>query len=103
MTAVGSVPAAFAAMRDRTPDLLISDIGMPDEDGYALIRKLRALEAERGGHIPAIALTAYASVEDRRRALAAGFETHLPKPVTPAELTAVVENLTGRTANAGRR
>jgi CheY-like chemotaxis protein len=68
---------------------------MPDEDGYALIRKLRTLEAERGGHIPAIALTAYASTEDRRRAIAAGFQTHLVKPITPAELTAAVENLTG--------
>lgn len=93
--AVESVADALAALQDWTPNVLISDIGMPDEDGYALIRKLRSLEAEQGGHIPAIALTSYASVEDRRRAVAAGFETHLRKPVTPAELTAAIERLAG--------
>ena len=97
VTAVGSVAEAFAAMRGWTPQLLISDIGMPDEDGYALIRKLRTLEAQEDGYIPAIALTAYASTEDRRRAMTAGFQTHLAKPITPAELTAAVENLTGGT------
>jgi len=72
------------------PNLLISDIGMPHEDGYALIRKVRALPAERGGQIPAVALTAYAGAEDRKRALEAGYQMHLPKPVDPAELTTAV-------------
>ena len=76
--------------------VLISDIGMPDEDGYALIRKARALLDERGEAIPAVALTAYSSEEDRKRALSAGFEIHMPKPPGPRELIDVVARLTGR-------
>ena len=79
-------------------DVLISDIGMPVEDGYSFIRKVRALPPERGGRTPAAALTAYAREEDRIRALMAGYQIHVPKPVGPAELAAVVANLTGRTA-----
>jgi CheY-like chemotaxis protein/nitrogen-specific signal transduction histidine kinase len=79
------------------PDVLISDIGMPGEDGYSLIGKVRALEAQHGGRVPAIALTAYARVEDRVRALMAGFQVHVPKPVEPVELMAVVASLAGRT------
>ncbi len=70
---------------------------MPEEDGYALIRKLRALSQEQGGRIPAVALTAYARAEDRTQALLAGFQLHVPKPVDPTELAAVVANLAGRT------
>ncbi|MBW4602270.1 MAG: response regulator [Calothrix sp. FI2-JRJ7] len=78
-------------------DVLVSDIGMPNEDGYSLIRKLRQLEAQRGGWMPAVALTAYAKSEDRRQALLAGFQMHLPKPVQPEELATVIASLTGRT------
>ncbi len=80
-------------------DVLISDIGMPDEDGYTLLRRVRALEKERGGKIPAVALTAYARTEDRRAALLAGFQFHIAKPVEPAELIAVIANLAGRTGD----
>jgi signal transduction histidine kinase/ActR/RegA family two-component response regulator len=88
---------ALAACDEWRPDILISDIGMPGEDGYTLMKELRARESERGGHIPAIALTAFARREDRRRALSAGFESYVPKPVEPAELLAAVASLTNRT------
>ena len=81
------------------PDVLVSDIGMPHEDGYQLIRRVRALPAERGGQIPAAALTAYARVEDRARALAEGYQAHVSKPVDPAELTAVIADLAARGVN----
>jgi CheY-like chemotaxis protein/nitrogen-specific signal transduction histidine kinase len=77
-------------------DVLVSDIGMPGEDGYALIGRVRGLPAQRARRTPSVALTAYASEEDRRRALAAGFDTHLPKPVEPAELVSVVAGLVFR-------
>jgi CheY-like chemotaxis protein/nitrogen-specific signal transduction histidine kinase len=99
--AVASVKQALTILEtatDRSPDVLVSDIGMPDEDGYSLIRKLRQLEAQRGGKLPAIALTAYAASDDRRQALLAGFQMHLTKPVDAAELVAVVASLTGRTS-----
>jgi signal transduction histidine kinase/ActR/RegA family two-component response regulator len=97
---VASVSEALEIIENATGqslDVLVSDIGMPNEDGYSLIRKLRQLEAQRGGWIPAIALTAYAKSEDRRQALLAGFQMHLPKPVEPADLAAVIASLTGRT------
>jgi CheY-like chemotaxis protein len=75
------------------PDVLVSDIGMPLEDGYSLIRKVRQLSAEQGGEIPAIALTAYARAEDRMKAIASGFQMHISKPVEPAELVTVVASL----------
>jgi PAS domain S-box-containing protein len=78
------------------PDLLVSDIGMPGRDGYSLIEQIRALPRERGGQLPAVALTAYARAEDRTRALLAGFHGHLPKPVDPVELMAVLASLSGR-------
>jgi len=78
----------------------VSDIGMPEEDGYSLIRQIRALPDDRGGRIPAAALTAYAGAEDRKRALLAGFQLHIPKPVEPTELVAVVATLAGRTGRA---
>jgi PAS domain S-box-containing protein len=75
------------------PDILISDIGMPEEDGYSLIKKVRALPSQQGGRIPAVALTAYARAEDRIKALASGFQMHAPKPIEPAELAAIVASL----------
>ncbi len=99
--ALASVKQALTIIEtatDRSPHVLVSDIGMPDEDGYSLIRKVRQLEAQRGGKLPAIALTAYAGSDDRRQALLAGFQRHLTKPVDAAELVAVVASLTGRTS-----
>jgi signal transduction histidine kinase/ActR/RegA family two-component response regulator len=101
VTTAGSAAEALAAFTRSKPDVLVSDIGMPGEDGYELIGKLRAAEAARAeGRTPAIALTAYARVEDRVRALNAGFQVHVPKPIEPVELLAVVASLTGRTGNA---
>lgn len=96
--AAASADEAISALTESsTPmNILISDIGMPDEDGYALLRRVRALEPEHGGGIPAIALTAYARTQDRRAALLAGFQSHVAKPVEPAELIAVIANLAGR-------
>jgi CheY-like chemotaxis protein len=95
--AVANAADALSQLEAWRPDVLISDIEMPGEDGYSLIRKVRSLPAERGGKIPAAALTAYARAEDRMRALLAGFQLHVPKPVEPAELAAVVASLAGRT------
>ncbi len=81
---------------ERKPDVLVSDIGMPGEDGYTLIRQVRALAPEQGGRIPAIALTAYARTEDRIKALSSGFQSHVPKPIEPAEFITVVANLIPR-------
>ena len=96
VTAVPSVPDALASFDRTPPDVLISDIGVPGEDGYSLIRKLRARGAEGGGNVPAAALTAYARSEDRIRALSAGFQAHLAKPIDPAELVATIAALAGR-------
>ncbi|HEV2911889.1 MAG TPA: PAS domain S-box protein [Pyrinomonadaceae bacterium] len=82
------------------PDVMVCDIGMPGEDGYSFIRKVRSLPAERGGRTPAAALTAYAREEDRMRALMAGYQLHVAKPVNPAELITVVASLAGRTGMA---
>jgi signal transduction histidine kinase/DNA-binding response OmpR family regulator len=92
---------ALAAIQEWNPDLLISDIGMPGEDGYSLIKKVRALDEPQHGKIPAVALTAYASTEDRIRALAAGFQTHLAKPLEPGDLVTTVANVAGRLKRAG--
>jgi CheY-like chemotaxis protein len=91
-----SAAAALEAMAEELFDVLIIDIGMPEEDGYALIAKVRALDEGRGGRIPAAALTAYAGEEDRIRAHRSGFQIHVPKPVEPSELIAVVARLAGR-------
>jgi CheY-like chemotaxis protein len=92
-----TVREALEALDQWSPDVLVSDIGMPKEDGYALIRKVRKLKPERCGTIPALALTGYASDEDAARAREAGYHLHLPKPVSPNELVAAVANL-ARTA-----
>jgi len=93
ITAVSASEALETLERFR-PDALISDIAMPDQDGYDLIRRVRSRNLERGGEIPAVAVTAYASAEDRVRALAAGFQMHVAKPIDPEELIAKVASLT---------
>jgi signal transduction histidine kinase/CheY-like chemotaxis protein len=94
--AAASAAEAMAAMERRAPDVLLSDIEMPGENGYSLIRRIRALPSERGGRVPAAALTAYARSEDRVAALTAGFQLHLAKPVAGPELAAVVASLARR-------
>jgi signal transduction histidine kinase len=96
VTATASVREALAALDTVRPDVIVSDIGMPDEDGYSLIRQVRAREAGGGTGIPAIALTGYVRPEDGARLLAAGFQTHLRKPVEPDELVVTVAALGGR-------
>jgi CheY-like chemotaxis protein len=91
--AVGSATEALESLAQRRPDVLLSDIGMPGLSGYDLIRTVRALEAERGGHIPAAAVTAYSNHEERRRVLEAGFEMHLAKPLEPVELATAIATL----------
>ncbi len=88
------VEEAMQALAREHFDVLISDIGMPGQDGYDLIRQVRALPADRGGTLPAAALTAYARAEDRRRVLGAGYSMHVSKPVEPAELVSVIVSLT---------
>lgn len=90
---VSSAKEAITELENFRPDVLISDIGMPEEDGYELIRRVRSLPKERGGRTPAIALTAYARVEDRMKALSYGYQMHVPKPVEPAELVTVIASL----------
>jgi CheY-like chemotaxis protein/anti-sigma regulatory factor (Ser/Thr protein kinase) len=87
-----SAAEARSALSQSKPDVIVSDIGMPDEDGYAFIRRVRS----EGGRMPAIALTAYASQQDAQRAFVAGFQKHVTKPVEPARLVSVVANLGGR-------
>jgi PAS domain S-box-containing protein len=94
--AVSSAAEALQAMEADVPDVLISDIGMPEVDGYELMRRIRELPADRGGRVPAIALTAYARTEDRLQAFRAGYQMHVPKPVELAELVAVISSLTQR-------
>ena len=98
--AAGSVAEALALFRQQPPDVLISDIGMPGEDGYALIREVRSLPATAGGDVQAVALTAYARAADRVRALEAGFTMHLAKPIEPVELIVTVASLARRGAGA---
>ncbi|HYH84090.1 MAG TPA: PAS domain S-box protein [Pyrinomonadaceae bacterium] len=93
---VGSAQEALEAFEKEIPDLLISDIGMPVQDGYGLIKRVRELPAERGGRVPAIALTAYARTEDRLKSLRAGYQMHVPKPVELAELITVAASLAQR-------
>ncbi len=91
--AVGSAAEAWEALEGAGFDVLVSDIGMPDEDGYSLIGRVRMREARGGGRTLAVALTAYAREEDRARSLAAGFDAHVPKPIEPLELLSVVAGL----------
>jgi signal transduction histidine kinase/ActR/RegA family two-component response regulator len=104
VSAVPSAHAALEAIARWRPDVLVSDIGLPEQDGYALIKNLRTLDAARGGDTPAIALTAYTRAQDRARALAAGYQSHVGKPVDPTELVRVLVRfapLRRATATAG--
>jgi CheY-like chemotaxis protein len=92
--AASSADEALTALENTVPDALVSDLAMPEQDGYELIKRIRQRGADWGGNIPAVALTAYARVEDRARALTSGFQVYLPKPVDPHELVAVVAHLT---------
>jgi CheY-like chemotaxis protein len=91
--AVGSAREGIDSVESWKPEVLIADIGIPVEDGYGLIKRVRALPKEHGGQTPALALTAYARTEDRVRALSEGYQVHLAKPVDRAELAAVVAGL----------
>ncbi len=95
VTVTASASEALAALNQSVPDVLLSDIGMPDVDGYMLMRQVRAFSPERGGQIPAIALTAYAGEYNQQQALAAGFQLHVSKPVEPDELVRAIANLVG--------
>ena len=97
VTTKASSAEALHSMEAERFDVLISDIGMPDEDGYTFIRRVRGLKAEQGSTVPAVALTAYARSEDRMKAVLAGFQMHVTKPVEPAELLTMVASLVGRT------
>jgi hypothetical protein len=94
--AASSAREALDVLAKERIDVLLSDIEMPGTDGYQLIRELRLRPPQQGGSVPAAALTAYARTEDRLRALRAGFQMHLPKPVQPAELITVVASLATR-------
>jgi hypothetical protein len=94
VTAVPSVREALEVLERERPDALVTDIGMPDQDGYALIRQIRQHEADRGGFLPAVALTGYARAADRARILASGFQSHVAKPLDPAALTAAIAAIT---------
>jgi signal transduction histidine kinase len=96
VTTAASADEAMALLERSRPDVLVSDIGMPEEDGYALIKKVRTIEHGMGEAIPAVALTAYASEEHRRRAINAGFQIHVPKPVSPPDLAQAVAKVSER-------
>ena len=98
--AVGSAGEALTALTQSVPDVLLSDIGMPDVDGYMLMQQVRTLPPEQGGQIPAIALSAYAGEINYQQAIAAGFQSHISKPVEPAELVAVVTSLAKRSCSS---
>lgn len=93
VASASSAGAGFEALRTFRPQLLVSDIGMPDEDGYSLMRRVRALGAVEGGGIPSIALTAYTRAEDRAKALRAGFSLHMAKPIRPSDLVTAITAL----------
>jgi CheY-like chemotaxis protein len=96
VTAVSSAQDAMKTLEHVKPDVLLTDIAMPHHDGYWLVRAVRALPAEQGGSIPAIAITAHGSTHGVDRALGAGFQAHLGKPIDPWELARTVANLVGR-------
>jgi CheY-like chemotaxis protein len=96
VTMAGSAVEALACLEARRFDVLVSDVGMPGEDGYAFMRRVRGLAPDANGDIPAMALTAYARGEDRVKAMRAGFQMHAPKPVEPGELIAIVASLARR-------
>jgi signal transduction histidine kinase len=91
-----SAAEGLRVLREWRPDVLVSDIEMPDEDGYTFIRKVRGLDVSQGGKTPAVALTAYGRTQDRLRTLSAGYSMHVPKPVDPVELITIIASLAGR-------
>ncbi len=93
VTSAASAAEALKAFQIKIPDVLVSDIAMPDEDGYSLLRKVRSLPHERGGQTPAIALTGYASARDKADTFAAGYQAHLAKPLEPADLISAIESV----------
>ena len=93
VVAAESAKAAMEALEKERPHILVSDIAMPEEDGLSLMRRIRAMPRERGGRIPAVALTAHSMVQDRLQSLRAGFQSHVPKPVVPEELVEVVTSI----------
>jgi CheY-like chemotaxis protein len=98
-----TAPAADAALtlvEAKHPDVIVSDIGMPERDGYQFMQDVRSLTPSSGGTTPAIALTAFARSEDRARAMLAGYQIHIAKPVEPHELLATIKSLVGRTRQA---
>jgi CheY-like chemotaxis protein len=99
VTAAASVTDALTLFSEKVPDIMVSDIGMPEQDGYELIRKIRALPPEKGGGIPAIALTGYATRKDRERSLSAGFHNHIAKPIEQRQLVTAIASLVGKTSN----
>lgn len=103
ITALSNADDALAAIRCSVPDVLISDIGMPLKNGYDLIKELRARSSDEGGRIPALALTAYAREEERRRAIGAGFDEHVPKPIDPRILITSVSRLLNRKGRFSNR
>jgi CheY-like chemotaxis protein len=100
VTCASSAEEALAVVSRQAPHVLVSDLGMPDEDGYSLIRRLRERAPAEGGSVPAIALTAYVADHDRERSLAAGFQMHLGKPVDPAVLVSAIAEQAGRRPSA---
>src|SRR6185369_4848446 len=100
--AVGTPAEALEAMARFAPHVLVSEVEMRGETGFSLIQKVRALPADQGGMVPAAALSAYGRTDDRVQALLAGFQIHVPKPVQPTELVAVVASLAGRTPGASK-
>jgi CheY-like chemotaxis protein len=92
----GSVPEALAALDEAVPDVLTCDVGLPGEDGYAFIERVRSRPPALGGRVPALALTAYVGDDARRKAESAGFDTHVGKPVVPGELLGKIAMLVGR-------
>ncbi|MCI0552103.1 MAG: response regulator [Anaerolineae bacterium] len=98
--AVQSADEAFELLNLWIPDVLLSDIGLPNEDGYQMIKKIRKLPQSAGGRIPAIAFTACARFDDRMRAISEGFNMYLPKPIEPAELAAAIYSLTRLAQNS---
>ena len=93
VSSAASAKDAFSLFCEKLPDVVISDLGMPDEDGYELIQKIRALSQQAGGTTPAIALTGYATRKDRERSLASGYQLHIAKPIEQSELISAISAL----------
>ena len=98
VSVAASVAEGLAAFHGQRPDLILCDIGMPEEDGYSFIERVRALPPAQGGRTPAVALTAYARAEDQAHALRSGFERHCPKPINAGELLAALASLVSQGA-----